>query len=61
MAAKGSKKDGKKRGKARKKPKLPRRTWPRSPVQQPHSTTKGKKGYDRAEDRKREREEAEGA
>jgi hypothetical protein len=56
-----SRKRGKKPNDAKKKPKRPRRQWSRSPVQQPHSTPKGKKGYDRAEDRKREREEADEA
>ena len=41
----------------KKKPKLPRRKWTRSPVQKPHSTPKGKKGYRRDEDRKRGRRE----
>ena len=35
-----------------KKPSLPRRKWTRNPVQKPHSTPKGKKGYDRKKDRK---------
>jgi len=43
----------------KKKPKLPRRKWTRSPVQKPHSTPRGKKGYRRGEDKKRVREEAE--
>ena len=29
-----------------------RRTWAIRPVARPHSTAKGKKGYDRARDRK---------
>jgi len=40
----------------RKKPSLPRRKWTRSPAQKPHSTPKGKKGYDRKSDRKRLRD-----
>ena len=57
----GKKKKRKK--KAKKKPLFPRLAWTRSPVQRPHSTKKGKKGYDRRrlgrEDR-REVEEGEG-
>jgi len=41
----------------RKKPKTPRRRWPRNPVQKPHSTPKGEKGYDRARDKDRVRDE----
>jgi hypothetical protein len=36
-----------------KKPRKPRQTWDRKPVQRPHSTPKGGKGYDR----RREKEE----
>ena len=43
----------------KKKPKLPRRKWTRSPVQKPHSTPKGKKGYRRTEGRKGVQEEVE--
>lgn len=32
------------------KPHLPRRKWTRSPIQKPHSTKRGKKGYDRKQD-----------
>jgi hypothetical protein len=38
---------------------LPRRKWTRSPVQKPHSTAKGKRGYRRPRERKRLRSEAE--
>jgi hypothetical protein len=30
-----------------KKPRIPRQSWDRNPVQRPHSTPKGGKGYDR--------------
>jgi len=33
-----------------------RKTWDRNPVQRPHSTRKGKRGYDRKETRRIERE-----
>jgi len=33
-----------------------RKTWHRDPVQRPHSTRKGKRGYDRKESRRIERE-----
>ena len=32
-------------------------TWPRSPVQRPHSTPKGKRGYDRKRAKKSLRRE----
>ena len=32
------------------KPHLPRRKWTRSPVQKPHSSKHGRKGYDRKRD-----------
>ncbi len=44
--------------KKKKKPSLPRKKWSRNPVQKPHSTLKGKKGYARAEDRKKLKDEA---
>ena len=44
---------------SRKKPKLPRGRWTRSPVQKAHSTAKGAKGYSRRASKKRVREEAE--
>jgi len=43
--------------KKKKKPSPPRRKWTRSPVQKPHSTPKGKRGYDRKAERKRLRRE----
>ena len=33
------------------KTRFPRRKWSRSPVQKPHSTKHGKKGYDRKHDK----------
>ena len=47
-------------GKTKKKPKLPRGQWTRSPVQKAHSTKKGSKGYDRGASKKTLREEADG-
>ena len=44
---------------ARKKPSLPRRKWTRRPVQKPHSTHKGKKGYTRKDAKKGLRREIE--
>jgi hypothetical protein len=41
----------------RKKLTLPRRQWTRNPVQKAHSSPKGKKGYEREEERKRIRRE----
>ena len=34
-------------GRIRRRPRKPRRTWDRDPVQRPHSSKKGIKGYDR--------------
>ena len=33
------------------RPRRPRRTWDRDPVQRPHGTPRGKKGYDRGRDK----------
>ena len=33
-----------------------RKTWDRSPVQRPHSTKKGKRGYSRSENKRIEKE-----
>ena len=58
MVKKKRKKKKKKR--ARKKstaPPFPRLGWPRSPVQKPHSTKKGARGYDRKKARKQTRRE----
>lgn len=62
-------KSGTKSNKKRKKkvkapapsPKFPRLAWSRSPVQKPHSTKKGARGYDRKKARKQTRREAEEA
>ena len=43
----GSKKIGLRKKKSKKKKPFPRLAWTRSPVQRPHSTKKGRKGYDR--------------
>ena len=45
--------------KPRKKPKLPRGKWTRSPAQKPHSTEKGAKGYSRRASKRGLREETE--
>ncbi len=49
----------KRKKKAKKKP-FPRLEWTRSPVQRPHSTKKGKKGYDRRRLRREDRDESKG-
>jgi len=43
-----------------KKPSKPRQTWDRNPVQRPHSTPKGEKGYDRKREKEELRREIEG-
>ena len=56
------KKKRKKKKRAKKKtaaPPFPRLGWPRSPVQKPHSTKKGARGYDRKRTKKEARLEAE--
>lgn len=40
-------------------PQFPRLGWSRSPVQKPHSTKKGARGYDRKRAKKQTRREAE--
>jgi len=52
-----SKMSGKKQPK---KPSKPRQTWDRNPVQRPHSTPKGEKGYDRKREKEELRREIEG-
>ena len=42
-------------------PAFPRLAWSRSPVQRPHSTKKGERGYDRKKARKQTRREVEGS
>ena len=54
VAKKRARKKSAKKRKAKKKSPFPRVTWTRSPVQRPHSTKKGGKGYDR---RRRKRED----
>ncbi len=44
--------------KAGKKVSFPRLAWSRSPVQRPHSTKKGAKGYDRKRLKREDQEEA---
>lgn len=64
-AAKGKKKGKKKRKKKVKAPApapapappFPRLAWSRSPVQRPHSTKKGARGYDRKRAKKQTRRE----
>ena len=51
----------KRKKKAKKKAPWPRITWTRSPVQRPHSTKKGRKGYDRKARKQEDREETERA
>ena len=59
--AKGSGKSNKKRKKKAKapapSPHFPRLGWSRSPVQKPHSTKKGARGYDRKRAKKQTRRE----
>ena len=63
--AKGSGKSNKKRKKKAKapapSPQFPRLGWSRSPVQKPHSTKKGARGYDRKRAKKQTRREVEGS
>ena len=56
MSKKKRKKPKKKAGK---KVSFPRLAWPRSPVQRPHSTKKGEKGYDRKRLKREDTKEAE--
>ena len=61
MAAKRRRSKAKGRGGADLAPAFPRLAWSRSPVQRPHSTKKGARGYDRKRakrDLRRERESA---
>ncbi|MHC4504906.1 MAG: hypothetical protein ACYTFI_16505 [Planctomycetota bacterium] len=55
-----SKKKRKKKAKAP-APQFPRLAWSRSPVQKPHSTKKGARGYDRKRAKKQTRREVEGS
>ena len=45
--------------KSPRKPRKPRLKWDRNPVQRPHSSKKGKKGYDRGQEKERFRKEIE--
>jgi hypothetical protein len=49
----------KRKKKAGKKVLFPRLAWSRSPVQRPHSTKKGAKGYDRKRLKREDEKEAE--
>jgi hypothetical protein len=55
--AKGKKKRKKKAKAPAPAPQFPRLAWSRSPVQKPHSTKKGARGYDRKRAKKQTRRE----